>query len=67
MCTFPFFFADSIDRVDDSISRVDNPIGRFHGVGSGVFVPIGMESIGDFFFGRVCTNTIQFHRLIEIF
>ena len=40
MCTFPF-------RSDDSAGRADNSVGHVHGVGSGVFVLIGIESTGD--------------------
>ena len=39
-CAFPFRFEESIDRVD-------NYIGHVCGVGSGVFVPIGIKSISD--------------------
>ena len=40
-CTFSFCFEEPAGRVDDSISRV-------HDMGSGVFVPTRIESIGDF-------------------
>ena len=45
-CAFTFRFEYSIGRVDKSVGRVDNSNGRVRGVGSGVFVPIGIESIG---------------------
>ena len=53
-CVFPFRFEDSVGCVDDSVGRVDNSVrhiddsvGRVCGVGSGVFIPIIIESIGD--------------------
>ena len=39
-CTFPFSSGKSVGSVSESVGRV-------HGVGSGVFVPTGIESIGD--------------------
>ena len=34
-------------RFEESVGCVDDSVGRVHGVGSGVFVPKGIESIGD--------------------
>ena len=39
-CTFSF-------RFNKSVGRVDGSIGRVRGVGSGVFVLIGVKSVGD--------------------
>ena len=39
-CAFPFFS-------DESVGSVDKYVGRVKGIGSGVFVPTGIESIGD--------------------
>ena len=39
-CTFPFFS-------DESVSRVGKYVGHVCGVGSGIFVLTGIESIGD--------------------
>ena len=44
---FPFRFEDSVGCVDDSVSCVNDSVGHVCGVGSGVFVLIGIESIGD--------------------
>ena len=49
MCAFPFHFDECIGCVGDSVGRVDNSICRVHGVGSEVFVPTGIKSIGDVF------------------
>ena len=46
MCACPFHFEDSAGSVNNSVGRVENSVGRVRGVGSGVFVPIGIESIG---------------------
>ena len=46
-CSFPFRFEDSVGCVDDSVSCVNDSVGHVCGVGSGVFVLIGIESIGD--------------------
>ena len=43
----PFCFEESIGHVDNSIGRVDDSVGRVHGMGSFVFVPSVIESIGD--------------------
>ena len=42
MCDFTFRFDESADRIGKSV-------GRARGVGSGVFVPIGIKSIGEVF------------------
>ena len=39
-CTFPFQF-------DESVSRVGESFGCVSGVGSGIFVTTGIDSIGD--------------------
>ena len=39
-CTFTF-------RFEESVGCVESPISRVCGVGSSVFVPIGIDSIGD--------------------
>ena len=44
---FSFFFNESVGHVGDSVGRVDDSVGCVRGVGSGVFVPSGIESIGD--------------------
>ena len=49
VCAFPFRFDDSVGYVDDSVSCVDDSVCQVCGVGYGIFVPIGIESIGDFF------------------
>ena len=36
-----------IFRFDDSVGHVGESVGRVSGVGSGFFVPTGIESIGD--------------------
>ena len=46
-CAFRFLFEDYVGPVDDSIGRVDNSVSCVHGVGSGVFFPIGIKSIDD--------------------
>ena len=46
-CAFPFRFEESVCRVDDSVGRIDDSVGRVRGVDSGVFVLIGIESIGE--------------------
>ena len=46
-CDFPFFFEDSVGHVDASVGCVDNSAGRVCGLGSSVFVPILIKSIGD--------------------
>ena len=40
MCAFPF-------SSDESIGRVVESVGRVSGVGYGIFVPTGIDSIGD--------------------
>ena len=40
---FPFCFEEYVGRVDNSIGCVDDSVSRFCGVGSGVFVLIGIE------------------------
>ena len=45
-CAFTFRFDESAGRVDDSVGRVDDFVGRVCGVGSGVSIPTGIESIG---------------------
>ena len=54
MYAFPFCFEEFVGRVDDSIGcvdvsipHVDNSIGCFFGMGSAIFVPTGIDSIGD--------------------
>ena len=47
ICTFTFLFEDSVGCVDNSVGRVDDYFGPVCGVGSGIFVPIGIESNGD--------------------
>ena len=42
MCTFPFFS-------DEYVASIGKSVGRARGVGSGVFVPIGIKSIGEVF------------------
>ena len=49
MCAFPFHFDESIGCVGDSVGRVDKSVCCVHGMGSEVFVPTGIESIGDVF------------------
>ena len=46
-CTFSFRFDESIGRVGDSVGRVEKSVGCTSGVGSGVSLPTGIESIGD--------------------
>ena len=46
-CAFTFCFYESFGCVGDSVGRVDNSVGCVSGVGSGVFVPTGIDSIGD--------------------
>ena len=46
-CTFPFRFEESIGSVDNFVGHFDDYIGRVCGVGSGVFVLIGIKSIGE--------------------
>ena len=46
-CTFPLRFDESVGSVGDSVGRVDDFVGCVSGVGSGFFVPIGINSIGD--------------------
>ena len=47
MCDFPFRFEESIGSVDYSVGCVDDSVGPICGVGSGIFFPTGMDSIGD--------------------
>ena len=42
-----FFFEESVGCIDNSVGCVDDSIGCVRGVGSGVFVPVVIESIGD--------------------
>ena len=49
MCAFPFRFDEYVGRVVDSVGLVDYSVGRVCGVGSGIFVQKGIESIGDIF------------------
>ena len=44
-----FRFDESVGRVGDSVGCVANFVVLDCGVGSGVFVPTGIESIGDVF------------------
>ena len=46
-CAFPFFFDESVGCVADSAGRVNESVGCVSGVGSGVFVPTVIDSIGD--------------------
>ena len=46
-CTFPFFYDESVSRVEDSVGCVDESVGRICGMWSGVLFPIVIESIGD--------------------
>ena len=46
-CAFPFHFEYYVGRVDNSVGCVYESVGRVCGVGFGVFVPIGIDSIGD--------------------
>ena len=46
-CTFPFRFEESIVHLGNSVSCVDKSVGNVRVVGYGVFVPIGIYSIGE--------------------
>ena len=46
-CAFPFCFDESVGRVGDSVVRFDDSVGCVRGMKFGVFVPTGIESIGE--------------------
>ena len=46
-CAFPIRFEESIGHINDSVGHVDNSVCRVHGVGSDIFFPTGIKSIGD--------------------
>ena len=48
ICSFPFRFDESVGRVGDSTFHVGDYVGCVSSMGSGVFVPTGIVSIGDF-------------------
>ena len=48
-CAFKFRFDESVGSVGGSVGRSDKFVGRVRGMGSGVFVLKGIESIGDVF------------------
>ena len=69
-CTFTFCFRYFIGRVDNPVDCVDNYVGRICGVGYGIFIPIGIESIGDVVLLAVCVPIeadSKGDQLIEIF
>ena len=46
-CALPSHFEYFVGRVDDSVGHFTNSVGRVRGVGSDIFFPIGIDSIGD--------------------
>ena len=46
-CAFNSRFDESVGRLGDSVGRVDESVGLVFDMGSGFFVPTGIESIGD--------------------
>ena len=69
-CAFPFRFEESVVRVGDSVGRVEYSVGYVSGMGSGIFVPTGINSIGDVFLLVVFVPKgyeSKGSRLIEIF
>ena len=60
----------SVGRVGDSVGCVEKHVSCVSGMGSGIFVPTGIESIGDFvlLFVFVAKGVVsKGSRLIEIF
>ena len=46
-CAFSCCFEESAGHVDDTVGSVGDSVGRVRGVGYGVFVLVGIKSIGD--------------------